>query len=229
MKVTIGSVDDIFTNAYNTFKKSCYNANSSLPEIKENYTEVRNLFIKSGQIQEFYDKVLELTQQIEKEGKTEICTLLLNELSKVCMSFKLRETPEDILEKTIERFRENNDVMHELARIIDLEEVYHSLGDRHRLFRTLHQKKDCCKKILANYEESANNFISIHRRPTPKESVQSQLAFTYTDLAYMLLRKKPHDAIALYKKSAEINQQLGNTRAVNYANKQINYIKNYRL
>ena len=227
MKVQIGSTDDIFMNAYRNFKNNCYNMNSSIPEIKENYREVRNLFMKSGQIQEFYDKVFELTKKVDSIGKPQLCTLLLNELSKISMSFNLRETPENILERTIKRFQDNNDSMHELARIIDLEDVYQVLGNRRGLLRVLHQKKDCCKKILANYEESANNFVSIHRQPTSKESIQTQLAFTYSNLAQMLMRRKPQDAVALYKKSAELSQQLGNLKAVNYANKQINYIQRY--
>ena len=43
----------------------------------------------------------------------------------------------------------------------------------------------------------------------------------------MLLYKKPQDAIALYKKSLEINEKLGNLRAVSHAARQINYIKRY--
>lgn len=227
MKVIRGSVDEIFQSAYKNFSKNCNSTSISMPEIKENYREVRDLFVKSGQVQQFYDKTLELSKQIDSCGNSNICTLLLNELSKFCMSFKLRETPESILERTIVRFRENNDSLHELARIVDLEEVCQQSGNRRGLFRALQQKKDCCKKILADYEESAKNFVSIHRQPATKESIQSQLAFTYSNLAQMLLYKKPQDAIALYKKSLEINEKLGNLRAVSHAARQINYIKRY--
>lgn len=227
MKVIRGSVNDIFQNAYNKFSNKCCNTKISIPEIKNNYITVRDLFIKSGQVQQFCDQTLLLSKNLEQDGKIKLSTLLINELSKLSMAFNLRQAPDEILKEAIQKFKANNDSLHELARIVDLELVYQYSGNRRNLFKVLHQKKNCCKRILANYEESVQNFVSIHRQPTSINDIKAQLAYTYSDLAEMLLRKKPEDAIALYEKSINIQQELGNTRAVNYAVKQIEYIKRY--
>ena len=148
MKVIRGSVDEIFQSAYKNFSKNCNSTSISMPEIKENYREVRDLFVKSGQVQQFYDKTLELSKQIDSCGNSNICTLLLNELSKFCMSFKLRETPESILERTIVRFRENNDSLHELARIVDLEEVCQQVEIGADYLERCNRKKIVVKRFL---------------------------------------------------------------------------------
>ena len=223
----VGSCESIFRKAYGDFSKRCLEGKLPLIELKNNFIEVQDLFVKSGQAQEFYDKTLSFSKDIELNGNKELYTLLLNELSKFCMKFKLRQTPEMILQKVIHTFQRNNDSMHELARLTDLEQIYQYSGDSYNLFRTLSQKKDCCKRILADYDKSAKHFISLRKEPTPRVSVQSQLAYTYANMATMLKHKNPKDALAMLKKSIEIFQRLNNEKAVTYALRQINSIKHF--
>ena len=150
MKVIRGSVNDIFQNAYNKFSKKCCNTKISIPEIKNNYITIRDLFIKSGQVQQFCDQTLLLSKNLEQDGKIKLSTLLINELSKLSMAFNLRQAPDEILKEAIQKFKANNDSLHELARIVDLELVYQYSGNRRNLFKVLNQKKNCCKRILAN-------------------------------------------------------------------------------
>lgn len=223
----IGSCETIYGKAYGDFSSRCIGRKIPLAALKDDFLEVRDLFVKSGQAQEFYDRTLSLSKNIEHNGDNELHALLLNELSKFCMRFKLRQTPESILQKVIQTFQKNNDSMHELARLNDLEQVYQYSGDNYRLFKTLSRKKDCCKRILADYESSAKHFVSLHKVPTSKTSIQSQLAYTYANMATMLKHKNPKDALAMFKKSIEIYQKLGNDKAIIYAQKQINNIKRY--
>ena len=46
--------------------------------------------------------------------------------------------------------------------------------------------------------------------------MQTQLAFTYSDLAHMLERRKPLDAVNLYTKSKNIYEVLGKKRETAY-------------
>lgn len=215
--IKFGSINDIFQKKYNDFTLRCLNPNASIPRVKDTYLDVQDLFVRSGQVQDFFDKTLDLSKQLEGRGNTALSTLLVNELSKLCRAFVLRPNSENVFYKAINNFRQNHDSMHELARIIDLEQIYRMNGDRRNLFKVLHMKKNCCKRILANYEESVANFQSIHKMPTPRKNIQIQLGHVYSALGDMLAREKPDDAIAAYEKSIEINKKLGRHRAVDYA------------
>ena len=83
------------------------------------------------------------------------------------------------------------------------------------------QKKECCKRVIADYEQNVKNYDSILKKPTPKEGVQTQLAFTYSDLAHMLERRKPQDAVNLYTKSKNIYEGLGKERETAYLTERI--------
>lgn len=77
------------------------------------------------------------------------------------------------------------------------------------------------QKVIAEYEQNVKNYDSILKKPTPKEGVQTQLAFTYSDLAHMLERRKPKDAVNLYTKCRNIYESLGRERETAYLNERI--------
>lgn len=226
MKVfnNIGSNNNI-QNAYSELVKVCLSKRAPIKKVKTEYWLTKDLFVKNGQVQDFYDKTLELSQNVEAKGNKNISQLLVNELCKLGMVFKLKENPENLLYKAIKEFRDKNDGFHELARIIDLEELYQHGFRRKDVFRVLRMKKDCCKRILANYDENVRNFASIKRAPTSRESVQAQLAYTYARIGDMLANRNPVDAIRALKKSRDMNMELGRIRAADYASHTIADIK----
>ena len=228
MKVfsNFGSSNNI-QKAYNELVQVCLSPKIPIRKVKNKYSITQDLFVKNGQVQDFYDKTLELSNHIENQGNKSISKLLINELCKLSMNFKLKENPENLLHKAIRNYKDNNDGFHELARIIDLEELYQQGFSRKDVFRVLRMKKDCCKRILANYDENVKNFASIKRAPTSRESVQAQLAYTYARIGDMLARKNPVDAIRAFEKSQNLNLELGRIRAADYAARTIADIKEY--
>ena len=226
MKVlkNIGSANDIFKKTYSDFSHQCTNG-VALRDLKDDYNKMQDLFISTHQVDVFCAKVAELANQLKAEGKTNISDFLINQIGKLCMRFRMNDKAEYLLNIAIKNSRENNDGLHELARLMDLEALYKENGVRKDLFRILREKKECCKKILENYEEQVKNFHSINRKPTSKEAVQIQLAYTYSDLAYMLERRKPNDAIKLYEKTCNIYDSLGHEKEVKYLQEKIRRIK----
>ena len=214
-------------NAYNELTKTCLTQNTPIKKVKTEYWITQDFFVKNGQVQDFYDKTLNLSRNVEVQGNKDISKLLVNELCKLGMKFKLKETPEDLLYKAIRNYKKNNDGFHELARIIDLEELYAQGFSRKDVFRVLRMKKDCCKRILANYDENVKNFASIKKTPTSKESVKAQLAYTYSRIGDLLAERNPVDAIRAFAKSRDMNLELGRIRAADYAIRTIADIKSY--
>lgn len=213
--------------AYNELAQVCLSQKVPISKVKNKYSITQDLFVKNDQVQDFYDKTLELSNYVENHGNKNISILLVNELCKLSMNFRLKENPENLLYKAIRKHQDNNDGFHELARIIDLELLYQHGFSRKDVFRVLRMKKDCCKRILANYDENVKNFASIRRAPTSRESVQAQLAYTYAKIGDMLARKNAVDAIRALEKSQNLNLELGRIRAADYAAYTIADLKEY--
>ncbi len=217
MKVLkLGLQDDISHKAYGEFSRLCLTPGTDVRTAKDSFVRTRDLFIRQHRIEEFCDRTFELSERLKKKGNTSLSTLFISELGKMCQSFRLYEQAEALLNIAIENYQKNKDGLHELARLVDLENMYKFLNYRRGTFDVLKRKKDCCKRILNNYDENAAHFESLHVKPTSKTNVQIQLAFTYSTLARMLERTKPENAIALYQKAKKIYEEIGRTREVAY-------------
>ena len=212
----LGSVNDIFQKKYNIFSKNCFDKNTSLEKIKFDFYTTQDLFVKSGQVKKFADKTNILCNAIENIGNKNISDLLINELSKLCVNFNLQESSEKIIYRAIMNCRKNKDGLHELARIIDLEKIY-TKNNNKKLVKTLNMKKNCCEKILKDYNNNAKNFKSIIKIPTSKYDVEALLARTYCQLAEKIAPHQPDNAIILLRKSRMINRKLKRYRAADYA------------
>lgn len=211
----LGSVNDIFQRKYNIFSKNCFDKNTSLEKVKFDFYTTQDLFVKSGQVEEFTNKTNILCNAIENIGNRNISDLLINELSKLCVNFNLQESSEKIIYRAIMNCRKNKDGLHELARIIDLEKIY-TKNKNKKLVKILNMKKNCCEKILKDYNSNARNFRSLIKIPTSKYYVEAQLATTYCQLAEKVAPNQPNNAIALLQKAKMINKKLKRYRAANY-------------
>lgn len=221
--------NELIQKSYNTFYKNCLDGNASVAQIRHEFHCVQKMYVKNGQVQDFFDKTSTLCDKVEQNGNKSLGTLLVNELSKLCEKFKIKGTPENVLYRAIANSRRNHDGLHELARIINLENIYKYSNNRKDIFKVLRMKKDCCKRILADYNTNAQNFLSIRKAPTTERQVKIQLAYTYSSLAEMLANRHPDDAIALFERAEKINRELGRSKAADYANFCIKDIKNGRF
>ncbi len=221
----IGTKEEFVQKAYSKFSARCLKSGTDVMGAKQDFREIGDMFVRTNDLDNFCDRTIKLSEQLKTEGNARLSDLLINELSKMCITFNKPQRAKELLSLAIENSRRKNDGLHELARLIDLEKIYKEANDRKSLINILGQKKECCKRVIKNYEENAANYDSILKAPTPKEGVQVQLAFTYSDLAGMLERRKPQDAIRMYEKSKEIYSGLNRTREAEYLEKRINRMR----
>lgn len=224
---TISSKSNIFQRAYKSLSTVCLDRSYSLRDIKTEYKDAQDLFVTNGQAHDFFKRTLNLTNYIESQGDTSASKLLINELSKLAIACGFKGEAEKLLYRAIANCRESNDSLHELARIIDLEKLYSSGYSKQKNYKVLRMKKDCCKRVLADYNESKRNFISINKAPTPIECVVAHLAYTYARIGELLGNKNAVDAIRALNKSRTINLQLGRYRAADSAKYTIRDIQEY--
>lgn len=221
----IGTKEEFVQNAYKKFSARCLNTSADVLSAKQDFKEIGDMFIRSNELDNFCEKTIQLSEKLTRDGNTRLSDLLINELSKMCVSFNKTQRAKELLNLAIENSRRKNDGLHELARLIDLERVCKDANDRKTLLNVLGQKKDCCKRVIKNYEEYAANYDSILKAPTSKDKVQIQLAFAYSDLAGMLEHRKPQDAIKMYEKSKEIYEGLNCQKEIEYLERRIKRMK----
>lgn len=226
----LGTKDEFVQGVYSKFSSRCLKSRADILSARQDFHEIGDMFLRKNELDNFCDKTIKLSEQLKREGNTRLSDLLINELSKMCMSFNKPKMAKELLNLAIENSRKKNDGLHELARLIDLEKLYKETNDKKALMNILGQKKDCCKRIIKNYEENAANYDSILKTPTPKEGVQVQLAFAYSDLAGMIEKRKPQDAIKMYEKSKEIYRGLNRTKEIEYLERKISKMQEkYKL
>ena len=220
----IGTSEEFVQQAYKKFSTYCLNSRVDVIMARQDFKDVGDLFVKTNELESFCDKTIELSRELRENGNLRLSDILINELSKLCLSFSNYNRAEELLLVAIRNCQNKNDSLHELARLIDLEKLYKETNNRKALFQILGMKKACCKKILNNYEDSVSNYDSILKNPTSKKSVEIQLAFTYSALAEMLERRKPEDALRMYQKVREIYQAIKCPKEVEFYDKKINWL-----
>lgn len=226
----IGSKEEFVQNAYKRFSARCLNTGADVLSAKRDFKEIGDFFIRTNELDNLCERTIQLSEKLTRDGNTRLSDLLINELSKMCVNSNKTQRAKEILNLAIENSRRKNDGLHELARLIDLEKVCKEAKDKKALLNVLGQKKDCCKKVIKNYDEYAVNYDSILKAPTSKDKVQIQLAFAYSDLAGMIERRKPQDAIKMYEKSKEIYEGLNCTKEIEYLEQRIKRMKErYKL
>lgn len=219
----LGPQQNFIKNAYADFSKRCFSPSQDYRTAKAEFKNLGDMFLRERQIEEFCEKTLDLSKQLNENGKSGLGALFINELSKLCVNLR-HPNAEEYLRLALETNRKKKDGFHELARLTDLEYLYRNTNNRRGLFNVLRQKKSCCKNIIANYDEHLKNYESINRAPTSKSGVKTQLAFTYSDIAGMIERRSPEDAINLYEKSKNIYIELGQQRETDYLKERIRRI-----
>ncbi len=220
--------EDVYHKTFNDFIKRCMTSHTELTGAKKDFMQVKDLFVRGHQLEDFCDRTTQLSEQLKSNGKQTLSDLLINELGKLCLSFRLNDNAEKFLNMSIENFRAKKDGLHELARLTDLEYMYKFTRNRRGIFDILNRKKECCKRIINNYEENVENFQSLHIKPASKSNVQIQLAFAYSDIAKMIERKKPDNAIILYEKAKKIYEDLGRKKEIAYLEEKLRRMRTYR-
>lgn len=221
----LGTRDDFINKAYQNFSSCCLKSKPDIASTKRDFLEVSDLFVRSDRLDLFCDETAKLSEQLRQSGNSRLSDMLINELGKMCLSRNRLKKAEEYLYLALENSREKNDGLHELARLNDLEKIYKEVNNKKLLVSILGQKKRCCKRIIQDYEEASSHFDTISKAPASKAKVKTQLAFAYSDLADILCRNKPLDAIKMYEKSKDIYKDLEMPKEVAYLENKIKWLK----
>lgn len=216
---------NLINEMYNSFTRSCLCQNKEPKELKDEFLRLNVKHVKNGMGETFLYKSEKLSGHLLKNGKLKLANIFINELGKIYLRIGDVEQAEKTIRKSIKISALLNDNIHVLARLNDLEYLYKAINDKEKLFKILKEKKQCALEIINNYEKNAKNFNTNVKEPTSLESVKKQLAFTYSDMAELLLPDKPNESLKLIQKTKEIYEELGQKKEVDFLNVKMQIIK----
>lgn len=214
-------------NRYKSFVRSCIGNNYELTNVKSEFIRLNNVCKQNGLHQNFCDATEKLYKYLIEHNNTKLSNIILGELGKIYARTGNFTHAEDTLIKSLMISKSMDDNIHVLARLTDLEFLYKDFGDKKKLYRTLKEKIKYAKEILENYEQNASKFNTLTKSPTSKNSIKIQLAYAYTNLADLLIRKHPQDSLKLVEKAKQIYMELAKTKEIKYLNVKQDIIKSY--
>ena len=218
MKVPVVSTShqEAINSMFSSFARNCIGKTKNNMQLKDEFLTLNRNYTKSGLGDTFLYKSERLSCHLLKNGNLKLANIFINELGKIYLRIGNAELAEKTILKSLRISELLNDELHVLARCNDLEYLYKALDNKEKLFKLLQMKKNCAKRIVRDYEKCAKNFNSLMREPTSLESVKKQLAFTYNDMADILVSKRPKDSIKMVEKAKEIYKELGQQKEVNF-------------
>lgn len=213
-----------YSKLYKTFCRNCNSAPQDLFGAKKEFANLERIFIPNNRAQELTSRTENFIEHLSERGNNKLADILTNELGKLHLRIGNYPEAEKFTIQSIKNNYAEQDLIHAAARFSDLEIIYKNLGDQKGIYQALHDKKSCIKEILSDYDFYKQKFQSIVRPPTTKESLQVQLAYTYTELSKLLLFNKPKDSCKALVKAKEIYDELGKTKEINYYKNRIRWV-----
>ena len=213
-----------YANLYKNFCRNCNSAPQDLFNAKKEFSNLKRIFIPNNRTRELTKRTEHFNEDLSERGNNKLADILTNELGKLHLRLGNYAEAEKFTLKTIENCYAEQDLIHAAARFSDLEIIYKDVNDRKRLYQALNDKKYCIKEILSDYDFYKQKFQSIVRPPTTKESLQIQLAYTYTELSKLLLFNKPKDSCKALMKAKSIYDELGKAKESAYYKNRIRWV-----
>lgn len=219
----------LINNMYSSFTRNCIGQKKEPTELKDEFLRLNTKHVRSGMGDSFLYKTEKLSGHLLKKGNLKLANIFINELGKIYLRIGDVELAEKTIRKSIKISTLLNDNIHVLARLNDLEYLYKAINNKEKLFKILKEKQKCAIEIINNYEKSVKNFNSLMKAPTSLESIKKQLAYTYNDMAELLLPKKPKESLKLIQKTKEIYEELGQKKEVDFLEVKMQIIRNKHI
>lgn len=211
----------IFEQMYSDFARNTKFTNPNAKDIKSKLKKLEFISIAENKTDLFCYQSEMLANTLIKRGNLNIGNIILGEIIKLLLNIGQLDNAEIIVKKAIEISKKQNDKIHIMARLSDLEYIYKQQRKRKELYYVLGQKKIYAKEIIQNYEQNAQNYQTVNKKATSLDSIKIQLARVYTELARLLEYKKPDDSTRALEKAKSIYEEINRPEEVTYLSNKI--------
>ena len=167
---------------------------------------------REGFITTFVQKAQQLAEDFDKNGATDFTGIIYASLIKIKnLSSDIRE---ELIKRAIEVAQKQNDIIHELGRVVDLKMLYRdNISTRRKDYiKTLFAEEKLLRNIVRNYEESRDNYKTVTKTTRSEEDYTFKLGLSKVEIAKQ--HNNTNKKIALEKliEAKKIFKRLGKTK-----------------
>lgn len=180
------------------------------------------IYKKAGLEKSFADNIFNFAQYMRKIGIEDLPGIIFSTLMK--MPFLKPELKELYALKGLEYAQEKGDVIHQLARLVDLEKMYKQNKNTHKYTRILFQQEKVLINICNNFKSAKRNFKTYARENNQLNHYEMELAKTRVDISKVILKSNPGQAKILLEKAGKIFERENRQKEVDFVNQLLNQI-----
>ena len=176
----------------------------------------QKVYKKAGLEKNFAENIFNFAENMRKIGIDDLPGIIFSTLMK--MPFLKPEVKEHYALKGLEYAQEKGDVIHQLARLVDLEKMYKQNKNTHKYTRILFQQEKVLINICNNFKSAKRNFKTYTRENNQLSHYEMELAKTRVDIAKVILKSNPNLAKTLLEKSGKIFERENRQKEVDFIN-----------
>ena len=170
----------------------------------------------------FSENIAGLADALHHRGLDDFAGILYSHLVKLSnISPKQREI---FAQRALEVAQKQGDLLHTLARIVDLKKVYQTNGRRRQVIDTLFLEEKQLMAIIKDFEKTKKSYRTYNRGVSSLETYQLRLAMARVDIAKGLLNSNPEAAERKILLAMPTFEDFGKEKELNFAQNILNQI-----
>ena len=171
---------------------------------------------KAGLEKSFASSIFEFAEKMRKCGIDDLPGIIFSHLMK--LPFLKPQVKELYATKGLEYAEEQGDVIHILARLVDLEKLYKQNKDTHKYARVLFQQEKVLISICNDFRDAKRNYRTYSREHNQLKHYEVELAKTRVDIAKVILKTNPKQAKIILEKAKSLFEREGRQKEVDFVN-----------
>ena len=177
---------------------------------------------KVGLLDMFCEQTSKLADGLHHRGLDDFAGILYSNLVKLPnISPKQREI---FAQRALEVAQNQGDLLHTLARIVDLKKVYQNNGRRRQVIDTLFLEEKQLMAIIKDFEKTKKSYRTYNRGVSSFETYQLRLAMARVDIAKGLLNSNPEAAERKILLAMPIFEDFGKEKELSFAQNILNQV-----
>lgn len=186
----INSSPEVLNSKFNRFSRMMINGqHRDSTYVISQMRQYEKQYKKVGMLDVFCDQTSKLADALHHRGLDDFAGILYSNLVKLPnISPKQKEV---FAQRALEVAQNQGDMLHTLARIVDLKKVYQNNGRKRQVIDALLLEEKQLLAIIKDFEKTKRSYRTYNRGVSSIETYQLRLAMARVDIAKGLMNSNP--------------------------------------
>lgn len=208
---------EILNSRFNRFSKMTINGqHRDATYIISQMKQYEKQYKKVGMLDVFCEQTARLADALHHRGLNDFAGILYSNLVKL-PNIPPRQR-EVFAQRALEVAQIQGDLLHTLARIVDLKKVYQNNGRKRQVIDALFLEEKQLMAIIKDFEKTKKSYKTYNRGVSPLETYRLRLAMARVDIAKGLMNSNPTTAENKIKLAIPTFKQFGREKELEFAN-----------